>query len=238
MTGALLALTATPALSAPITTPAGLNPGDQYRLAFVTGSAATAVSGNINDYNSFVTGVANSQAALVSLATTWTVIGSTSSVDARDNTGTNPIATGVPIFLLDGVSKIADNNADLWDGTLAHALNVTEAGNIMPQVPVWTGTASNGTKSTAVNANELGASAVASGLASATSAQWIFANGNDNISPNPFYAVSGVLTVVASSADGVVPAPTLTAWGMIGLATLLAGTGVRTIRRRYTRRRA
>jgi uncharacterized repeat protein (TIGR01451 family) len=201
MAGAVLALTASSALAAPITAPPGLSPGAQYRLAFVTSSAATAGSGNIGDYNAFVTTVANTQTALASLATTWTAIGSTSSVDARDNTGTNPIGTGVPIFLLDGVSKIADNNADLWDGTIAHALNVTEAGNTQGQVSVWTGTAANGTKSTAVNAKELGAGAVGAGLNSGTNGTWLLANGFDNISPNPLYAISGVLTVPNPSPD-------------------------------------
>jgi hypothetical protein len=76
MAGAVLGLTVTSALSAPITTPTGLNAGDQYRLAFVTDSATTAESSNINDYNTFVTTVANTQTALSSLATTWTAIGS------------------------------------------------------------------------------------------------------------------------------------------------------------------
>ncbi len=195
MAGAVLAVTTAPALSAPITTPQGLNPGDQYRLAFMSGTATTAVSGNIADYNTFVTSIANTQPALVALATTWTAIGSTSTVDARDNTGTNPSATGVPIYLLDGVSKIADNNADLWDGTIGHALNVSEAGNAIGAVSVWTGTGSNGTKSTAVNAKELGAGAVAAGSNSATTSQWLLASGFDNFSPNPMYAISGVLTV-------------------------------------------
>jgi hypothetical protein len=238
MAGAVLAQTAAPALSAPVTTPPGLNPGDQYMLAFVTSSATTAGSGNIADYNAFVTTVANSQLALAALATTWTAIGSTSSVDARDNTGTNPIGTGVPIFLLDGVSKIADNNADLWDGTIDLPLNVTEAGNALPQVSVWTGTASNGTKSTAVNANELGAGAIAAGFSSATNAGWLLTSGLDPTSPNPLYAISGVLTVASPILDpgprpeAAVSVPTMSEWGLIGLTTLLAGLGLGTIRRR------
>ena len=195
MAGAALALTVTPALSAPITTPQGLSPGAQYRLAFVTSSATTAGSGTIGDYNAFVTTVANTQAALVALATTWTAIGSTSTVDARDNTGTNPAGTGVPIFLLDGASKIADNNADLWDGTIAHALNVTEAGNTLSGVSAWTGTTSAGIKQSTGNARYLGNGAVIAGSTSATNGGWMLANGFDNVSPNPLYAISGLLTV-------------------------------------------
>jgi uncharacterized repeat protein (TIGR01451 family) len=201
MAGAALALTVTPALSAPITTPQGLSPGAQYRLAFVTSSATTAGSGAIGDYNAFVTTVANTQTALAALATTWTAIGSTATVDARDNTGTNPIGTGVPIFLLDGVSKIADNNADLWDGTIAHALNVTEAGNTLSGISVWTGTTSAGIKQTTGNARQLGNGAVIAGSSSATNSGWILANGYDNFSPNPLYAISGLLTVPNPNPD-------------------------------------
>jgi hypothetical protein len=229
---ALLALTATPALSAPTTVPAGLNPGDSYRLAFLTGSATTAGSGNIADYNAFVTNVANSQAALSSLGTTWAAIGSTSTVDARDNTGTNPIATGVPIFLLDGVSKLADDNADLWDGTIDTPLNVSEAGNVIGGVTVWTGTAVNGTRSLAVNANELGATAIAAGSNSATGSQWMLISGNDRTSPMPLYVISGVLTVPSAAAP-VSAAPAASTWGILGLASLLAAIGVWTITRRF-----
>jgi hypothetical protein len=49
-----VAMTATSAISVPITLPSGLNPGDQYRLAFVTSSTRDALSTNIADYNNFV----------------------------------------------------------------------------------------------------------------------------------------------------------------------------------------
>jgi len=39
--------------------PVGLNPGDPYRLIFVTSIARDALSTNIADYNSFVHGIAN-----------------------------------------------------------------------------------------------------------------------------------------------------------------------------------
>jgi hypothetical protein len=51
---AAVAMTATSAISVPITLPSGLNPGDQYRLAFVTSSTRDALSTNIADYNNFV----------------------------------------------------------------------------------------------------------------------------------------------------------------------------------------
>jgi hypothetical protein len=223
----------TPALSAPITTPMGLNPGDQYRLAFVTASASTAISTNINDYNTFVTTVANTQMALSSLGTTWTAIGSTSSVDARDNTGTNPIGTGVPIFLLDGESKIADDNADLWDGTIDHALNVTEAGNTFggAAIVVWTGTSSNGTKAPGPNIRELGADVVAGGVSNSVTSTWIIGGGFDKNAPNPLYAISGVLIVGTPAATATATAtatPTATATATATQTSTQTATGTRT----------
>ena len=106
--------------AAPITLPIGLNPGDEYRLAFVTSTTRDATSTDIAVYNAFVTAAANTQAELLALGTTWTAIASTFTVDARDNTATNPIedGAGVPIYLLDGLTKIADNYSDLWDSSL------------------------------------------------------------------------------------------------------------------------
>lgn len=100
----------------------GINPatgvawaaGDTYRLVFVTSTTTTATSTDIADYNAFVQGVANA-AGLGSV--TWRAVGSTATVAARDNTGTNPSSgTGVSIILMNGTTVIADNNADLWGG--------------------------------------------------------------------------------------------------------------------------
>ena len=111
-------------LAQPNIFPSDLSPGDKYRLAFVTSTTRDATSTNIADYNTFVTTVANDSSALSSLRTTWTAIGSTSTVDARDNTNTNPgTATGVPIYLLND-TRLAADNADLWNGTIQNPLNV------------------------------------------------------------------------------------------------------------------
>ena len=82
----------------------------------------------------FVTGVASSQAANSALGTTWRAIASTPAVDARDNTGTNPASTGVPIYLLDGSTVIANSNADLWDGNLLNPLNVDHPNTVTKQI--------------------------------------------------------------------------------------------------------
>ncbi|NNC55452.1 MAG: hypothetical protein HKO07_07010, partial [Pseudomonadales bacterium] len=93
-----------------VVVPPGLNTGDEYRLAFLTqgwtsGSASTtpgtgirdALATDINDYNAWVTSYAEHDPFLDNLGTTWAAIASTETVDARDNTGTNPaLASGVP----------------------------------------------------------------------------------------------------------------------------------------------
>ncbi len=66
-------------------------PGDFYRLAFVTSTTRDAVPTDIADYNAFVTATAEAVPELLALGTTWSVIGSTASVDARDNTGTDTL---------------------------------------------------------------------------------------------------------------------------------------------------
>lgn len=120
----------TSTLAAPIVSPLALGPGDTYRLAFVTSAARDATSTDISDYNAFVTAVANSQSELAGLNTSWYAIASTDSVAARDNTGTGPSNPGVPIYLLDGSTRIADNNSDLWDGGIDNPLNIDETGSV------------------------------------------------------------------------------------------------------------
>ena len=134
-----------PAAAAPITVPTSLNPGDEYRLAFVTSDQRNGASSLITSYNAFVTGVANIQPALTSLGTTWKAIGSTATVDARDNTGTNPVVdgVGVPIFLLND-TLLANDNLDLWDGSILVPFEIDEGGSAIQQSFVWTGTSSSG----------------------------------------------------------------------------------------------
>ena len=180
----------------PITTvPAGVNPGDKYRLAFLTSTSTDATSTDIAVYNTFVTGVANSVAELAGLGTIWNAIGSTASVDARDNTGTNPSSTGVPIYRLDGI-RIADNNADLWDGTLQVALGVDENGFLdLSGIITWSGTRLAGT---AFGSHELGSTAlVSTGWDDWKNAiAWMEFGLDPATELLPMFAISGELTVV------------------------------------------
>ena len=82
------------------------------------------------------------------------MVGCTEDVDARDNTGTNTHTdgAGVPIYWLNG-SKVADDNADFYDGDWAHEANDKNAsGNNGPDTSEtsnrpFTGCDHDGTKS-------------------------------------------------------------------------------------------
>ena len=94
--------------------PTGLTSGNSFRLLFIPSTGTNASSANIADYNSFVqTAAAAGHADIQAYSHTFRMVGSTESVDARDNTATT--GTGVPIYWLNG-AKVADDYADFYDG--------------------------------------------------------------------------------------------------------------------------
>ncbi len=174
------------------TVPTDLNVGDKYRLAFVTSTTRDATSTNIGDYNDHVTTAANSVAELIALGTTWNAIASTSTDAARFNTGTNPSSTGVPIYRLDN-TRIANDNADLWDGTLLATLTTTETAGFL-DTTTWTGTTSAGNPHLFA---PLGGATPRFGRTILTDNFWISAaDGGGNTGGRSVYAMSGVLTVI------------------------------------------
>ncbi|MFM6060461.1 MAG: PEP-CTERM sorting domain-containing protein, partial [Microcystis aeruginosa] len=147
------------AQAALVVVPPGLNPGDQFRLVFVTDGTRNATSTNINDYNTFVTNQVTGSALATQLTTagfnlgtiTWKAIGSTSAVSAKVNTGTDGSQPDVPIYLIDG-NKVANKNADLWDGSIQTQINRTQTDGT-PSDSVFTGSDTDGSPLT----NSLGA---------------------------------------------------------------------------------
>jgi hypothetical protein len=75
------------AFAAAIAVPPGLNPGDTYRIIFVTSTGRDALSPDIAGYNAFVTAAANSDAGLASLGATWKALASTAAVNVLTNAG-------------------------------------------------------------------------------------------------------------------------------------------------------
>lgn len=214
-------LAAPVAQAVPITAPSGLNPGDQYRLVFFTSTTRDALSTNIADYNTFVTNVANSVPQLAALGTTWTAIASTSAVNARTNTSTDPTPagpTGVPIFnLID--QMIATDYDDLWKGSLGTGpgspnINANEFGTAIDNIVVWTGTTASGT---ANGSYVLGGPAGpftfgGSGLTGSATFTWVQWGTHSRGLSYSLYAMSDVLTVVPEPGTGM-----LVAIGLVGL---------------------
>jgi hypothetical protein len=137
------------AQATPITIPTGLNPGDEYRLVFVTSTTTQATNSTINYYNNLVSSLANSPSDLAALGATWTAIASTPFINARNNTSTCSTLIGClsndPSYAMYNLfgQKIADDNADLWDGFLDNAIAYNEQGIKLQSSDgfyVWTGT--------------------------------------------------------------------------------------------------
>ena len=133
---------------------AGSAQAGYYRLAFITSTnPGTGDRTTIEEFNAYVQGLADVAGIGYDYAIEemqglkWYAIGSTSLVDARDNTGTNPNTDGVgcPIKLLDG-TIVANDNAELWSGTIAHVIDQDEYGNAKTHWP-FTGTYLDGTAS-------------------------------------------------------------------------------------------
>jgi hypothetical protein len=139
---------ASTAQAAPIVTPGDGYEGP-YRLAFVTNGEYGAKSQVIADYNTFVSDEAALVSELAALGATWNCIGSTGTVSAKVNTGTDSTgdANDVPIYTTTGL-RVADDNADLWDGSIATPVyfgDGTVAGvEGGAQEQTWTGTESDG----------------------------------------------------------------------------------------------
>ncbi len=159
---ALVLALAPAAQAAPITAPGDGYDGD-YRLAFATSSHPMADSSrDMTDFNADVTAAAAAVTELNALGTTWTAIASTPTVDARDNSDTNPSSTGIPIYTTSGL-RIADDNADLWDGSIQNPIMLddgTSGGNLTGGQRsysdyTWTGTNSDGTGASSGDGRQL-----------------------------------------------------------------------------------
>jgi hypothetical protein len=189
----------------------GINPatglawaaGDTYRLIFLTSQTTNATSTDIATYNTFVQGVAAASLTYPDLGNgSWKILASTETVDARDNTGTNPgSGTGVGIFLTNGRTMVASSNADLWDGFLTNTVSLNENASPLVETRVFTGSNFNGTA--VVDANDkplgvVGGQGVRTGQSDSN--QFWFVQWKEPINnPNSVYAMSDPLTVISTA---------------------------------------
>jgi hypothetical protein len=181
-----------------LATPAGLNPGDQFRFVFVTVGTITATSSDIEVYNSFV----NTQAAGATYGgstVSWKAIGSTATVDARDNVG--GYGTFVPVYLVDGTKVAGDLTNDnyyytygMWSGDLLDNIWLSIDGTDRDYEYVWTGSDPNGLKSR--NGDVLGSPWANYGNTRRLDDRWIWDNNDATTYEYSMYAMSETLTVV------------------------------------------
>jgi hypothetical protein len=175
-----------PSRGAPIITPPDLEPGTPYRLIFVTAGTRNATSSDISDYNTFVT----QQAGDLVPSAQWFALASTLTVSARENTGTDSPG-GVPIYNLNG-QRVANDYADLWDGSLINAPRYDQNGETADSMFVWTGSTTDGYAFT-TTARYLGASTVLAGSATLNGTGWLQAGSNSNTDEMRVYGISSVI---------------------------------------------
>ncbi len=113
-------------------------------------------------------------------------------------------------------TRLVDNYADLWDGTLDTPLNVFEDGTTNAgSTFVWTGTSISGT----ATANPLGSSSGTIGNSASTANIWKNDTTLGDIFSRRLYAISDVLTVEAAAVSE--PAPIgLLVLGLVGLTIM------------------
>ncbi|MHB0960151.1 MAG: PEP-CTERM sorting domain-containing protein [Pirellulaceae bacterium] len=197
--------------------PAGLQAGDQYRLIFVTSGSITGSSADPAVYDSFLaTQVANTMLGGYDYG--WQAVLSTAGGGrVAKNIINDPAGVNNFVGIYNSVGlKVADNGADMLDGTLDSAVQYDQHGTSVATGYVWTGSLSNGE---AANNYEVGSAqyvgapaATIIGAAAATDTSWIQVGALQRnvtyFSPNlelPFrvYGMSDVLTVVPEPATFV-----------------------------------
>jgi len=219
--GALAVPTAATPIS--INTPTGLNPGDRFRIAFVTRTTTTGSSSNIASYNLFVNTAAGG-ATYNGSAVTFYAIGSTATVNAYDNIRSTTM--NYPVYLAGGalVAPSITGTSGLWSGALVNRIAtdidgtvVSPDGNGSDRV-VYTGSLVNGTASS----EPLGffipfdppVFLTSTGKATGgTDAAWIRDGGGSNADlRQSLYGISETLTVAP------VPEPSTYCMALAGLA--------------------
>jgi hypothetical protein len=199
-----------------ITTPAGLKPGDKFRVVFVTDGMTAATLTDISAYNSFVTMQAGG-ATYDGVTVTWSAIASTTSVSASSNIG----SIDTPIYLSNGT--LVSAASDLWSGSLYNPINTDLAGNTFgANTTVFTGTTASGASDSnyPVGTEPNPGNSVESGDITSTTSTWV-SDGPLGANADHFYAISGILTVQA------IPEPSSLILGMTAIGAGLAVASLR-----------
>ena len=189
--------------------PAGIGPGERFRLIFLSSTKRDATSKDIETYNTFVQDLAAAgHANIQDHASRFRVVGCTQAVDARDNTGTNTNGSGVPIYWVGG-NKVADSDADFYDGSWDDETNdKNQLGNDahdtsqIPNYP-WTGCLNDGTEAITTESRGLGTNNVRLGRPNGISSEQGplgSALNRNRAETRPFYALSPIFEVQRTNA--------------------------------------
>ena len=132
---------------------ANIQPGDTFRLLFMTSTRRDATSMDIADYNKHVQEAAagrRAQVAIKQFAGAFKVVGCTAAVTARANTDSEATDPDAPIYWLNGV-KVADDYAEFYSGTWQNQIEASIRDETGAQPSSWltpfTGCHDNGTTS-------------------------------------------------------------------------------------------
>ena len=197
-----------------ILVPAGLTPGDQYHLVFVSSTPSDANFGGIAGADAYVQALADAAGIGVTEGVTWQALLSDSTMSAVSR-----FTTPAPIYNMNG-DRVAVNSALLWGTTtfnLENPISYDEngAGSTTILVEVWTGTAPNGTWDTS-DSDWLSSSPstfATAGSSIAVNTDWINGGG--------YPAENVPLSVFATSELLTVPVPEPSAFLLAGLGLFL-----------------
>ncbi len=209
---ALAAIAAGTASAGSISTPTGLNPGEQFRIVFLSSTSTSASSGDLSIYDSIVSADATGT-TYGGTSPIWKAIVSNSTTKARDHIGLQNSST-IPLFTVDGTKVSAGN---LWSGSLLNPINITIGGSVV-STKVWTGTNIDGGKQTYMGMFDIpiGSNSPSYGESNQANNLWTYVGFDAPSVLYRVYGISDVLTVPAS-----VPEPsTAMLVGLGGLAAL------------------
>lgn len=153
------------AAQAAYTAPRDLNPGDPFRLIFMTSSMRDATSADISVYDEFVTLAAGNNPLLPTAS--WRAIGSTPTVNAVDHVACLGVCASAPIYNVDGY-RVANSGATLFGGDLQNAIPF-ESGASANYYLVFSGSTNNGI---GIPGSELGAAAIDENTAPSSGYGW------------------------------------------------------------------
>ena len=190
--------------------PEGLAAGDKFRLLFLSDGTIAGTDTDIAVYNTFVQDAAAAgHAAIQDYSAGFRAVGSTTTVDAIDNTETTHTSfdKGPPIYWLNG-AKVADQYEDFYDGSWDDENPKDESGSDRSLSSLdypWTGSNDDGTEASEFfTSKALGSIAgipdfgVEIGPLGSAAAGENPLSGDSSIRPGivrPLYALSQVFTV-------------------------------------------